>query len=213
MPESVLIAVLLRSGVKGRNVASLAEELLCHYGTLSAMARASAEELADHHGMGRVKAQVLKAALELARRLSDECLEDRPPLRTPGQVAEVLRERARALDQEVLWLLLLDTRYRLLRAPEEISRGILDANLVHPREVFRRAVGHAAAAVILAHNHPSGDTTPSAEDVRVTRQLVEAGRLMDIEILDHVIVGCPSGSDRQAFFSLRESGMVTFGER
>jgi DNA repair protein RadC len=161
--------------------------------------------------MGKVKAQVLKAALELARRVAAERIPDRPSVRTPAQVAEVLGETARVLDQEVLWVMMLDTKYRLLRAPEEISRGILDANLVHPREVFRRAVGHAAAAVILVHNHPSGDTAPSAEDIRVTRQMVEAGRLMDIEVLDHVILGCPSKGSDEAFYSLRESGLVDFG--
>lgn len=209
--ESVLVAILLRSGVQGLSVVDLADGLVLHYGNLTNMARASVEELSRHHGMGKVKAQVLKSALELGRRLTAECVEERPSVRTPEQVAALLKEDARVLDQEVLWLLMLDTKYRLLRPPEEVSRGILDANLAHPREIFRKAVGHAAAAVILAHNHPSGDTTPSAEDIRITKQMVEAGRLMDIDVLDHVILGCPSGNDRKAFFSLRESGMVDFG--
>lgn len=211
VPPEVLLAVLLRTGVQGLSVVELASQLLRHYGSLSDLACASVEELARHRGMGRVKAQVLRAALELARRLSEERVPQRPAVRTPDQVADLLRESARALEKEVLWLLLLDTKYRLLRPPQEVSKGILDANLVHPREVFREAVRHAAAAVILAHNHPSGDSTPSAEDVRITRQLVDAGRIMDIELLDHVIIGRPNDGDTIGWFSLRESGMVKFG--
>jgi DNA repair protein RadC len=206
----ILVAVLLRGGVQGLSVVELAGTLLRHYGSLTEMSRASVDELTRHRGMGRVKAQVLKAALELARRLSEESLPERPAIRAPEQVAELLREPARGCEAEVLWSLLLDSKYRLLRRPVEVSRGILDANLVHPREVFREAVRSSAAALVLAHNHPSGDPHPSAEDLRITRQLVEAGKLIDIEVLDHVILGGATPADPQGFLSLREAGVVAF---
>ena len=114
-----------------------------------------------------------------------------------------------ALKQEVFWALLLDSRNRLIGRPKEISRGLLDSSPVHPREVFSTAISHAAAAVILAHNHPSGDPTPSLEDLRVTRQLVEASRILGIRVIDHVILGRET-DQRPGHFSLREKGLVTF---
>ncbi len=200
--EAMLLAVILRTGARNKNVVDLARELLQQYGDLTAMASASVDELTRHAGMGRVKAQTLKCALELARRLAREERPERPIVRTPEEVVSVLQDEARRHDVEHFWVLLLDTRYRLIREPKEITRGIL--------EVFKEAIRAASAAVVLAHNHPSGDAAPSGEDIQITRRLVDAGKLMEIEVLDHVIIGRPSPEDSQGFCSLRESGLVEF---
>jgi len=206
-----LLAIILRSGVRGRSVMDLADGLLNEYGSLGALAGASVDDLRAIHGMGRVRAQVVKAALELARRLGARGDAAAAPVRTPEDAALLLRHQAITRDVESFWVLLLDRKYRLRRPPLEITRGILDASLVHPREVFKEAIRTSSAALVLVHNHPSGDPTPSPEDVRITRQLVEAGRIVDIEVLDHIILG-RAGEDRpRDFLSLRESGFVAFG--
>lgn len=209
VPDAVLLAILLRSGARGMNVVDLANDMLRSYGTLTELARASVEELMEFKGVGRVKAQMLKSALELARRMAAERQPDRVYVRTPDDVLHLLRETSRPLDQEVFWLLLLDTKNALKKEPVEVTRGILNASLVHPREVFREAIRSAAAAVVLVHNHPSGDPSPSREDLAITRQLIEASKILEIDILDHVILG-QGERPEQACFSLRESGLVKF---
>jgi DNA repair protein RadC len=119
-------------------------------------------------------------------------------------------DEARVLDTEHFWVLHLNAKNQLRARPLCVTRGLLDASLVHPREVFRSAISGATAAVVLAHNHPSGDPQPSAEDIRITRQMVEAGRIIDIKVLDHVVIGRPGGGRDQAFVSLREAGLVSF---
>ena len=211
MTDQQLLALVLRSGVKGRSVMDLAGGLLQEYGSLQGLAEVSTDDLAGIHGMGRVRAQVLKSALELARRLARSQLPQAPSVRTPEAAAALLRHDAATSDVESFWVLLLDRKYALRRPPLRITRGILDASLIHPREVFKEAIRTNSAALVLAHNHPSGDPTPSAEDIRITRQLVEAGRVVDIEVLDHVILGRRPGPGGQDFLSLRESGLVSFG--
>lgn len=210
MTEAGLLALLLRTGAKGVNAGDLGRQLMEHHLNLTQLAQASTEDLAQFKGIGRTKAQILKAALELGRRLAQETLDRRPEVRTPEQAAKVLLPLAQSAVQEHFWVLILDTRYRLCRAPVEVSKGILDASLVHPREVFREAIRASARAVILAHNHPSGEVSPSSEDLRITRQLIDAGRILDIDVLDHVIVGRAAGEGERAFLSLRESGLVPF---
>lgn len=208
--DRVLLAILLRSGVRGHSVVDLADALLNRFGSLPAMAREPVEEIARIPGMGRVRAQVVKAALELSRRMQRSQLVERAEIRTPGDAARLIAADSRALEVEQFWVVLLDTKYRLRRPPQPISRGILDSCLVHPREVFKEAIRACAAAVVLVHNHPSGDPSPSREDIRLTRQLIEVGRIMDIEVLDHVIVGAQSDRHPGGFTSLRESGLVSF---
>ncbi len=210
VPDQVLLAILLRAGTSGFNVVDLAGHLLVRYQSLTALSMASTEELIEVKGMGPVKAQILKAALELARRLSEEATAENPKISTPEEAARLVRERARTCEEEIFWILLLDTRSRLKRPPVEVSRGLINASLVHPREVFKEAIRTSCAAVILAHNHPSGDPSPSAEDLRVTRQLVEAGKIIEIDVLDHVILGRRRDPDGTDFVSLRESGLVKF---
>jgi DNA repair protein RadC len=189
LAETDLLALILRTGMTGLNVVELAETLLLKYGSLSALGRASTAELQEIPGIGKEKAKLLKAALELGRRLVQESVGENPRIASPEEAAAVLRERARGLDREVFWVLLLDIKNRLMVPPCEVSRGTLNSSLVHPREIFKPAIQHSAANVILAHNHPSGDPSPSAQDIKITRKLIEAGRTMEIAVLDHVIIG------------------------
>jgi DNA repair protein RadC len=208
-PDADLLAILLRTGTRGRNVRRIAEQLLEKHRSLTRLSQATVEELMSEPGIGPVKAVTLKAALVLAQRLALEALPDRPAIRTPQDVVGRLRETVRGLERESFWVLLLDTKNRLLEM-EEASRGILNASLVHPRDVFKQAVRASCASVVLAHNHPSGDPTPSAEDIQITRQIVEAGRLIEIAVLDHIILGRMQAGGANEYFSFRESGLVQF---
>ena len=188
--DRVLLAVLLGSGSAGINVAELAERLLIKYGSFLGLARANLDELArdpDLPGVGRVKARILKAAFELARRLAEETREaEGNYVRSPEDAARVLRETAKPLQHERFWVLPLDAKNRLQGRVDELTRGILDASMVHPREVFKRAIAQGCSRLVLVHNHPTGDPTPSAEDLRITRQLVAAGRVLGIEVLERM---------------------------
>lgn len=208
--DAALLAIILRGGVRGQNVIRIAEELLQKHKTLTGIANAPQVDLLEIRGIGPVKAQVLSATLELAKRLIDEGVSHNTAVRTPEDAAGLLREKARTLSKEVFWVIMLDAKNRLKGQPVEISEGLLDASLVHPREVFKKAILSTSAAVILAHNHPSGDPTPSAEDIRITRQLVEAGKIIDIKVLDHVIIGNPEAHRQGGFLSMREAGLVEF---
>jgi len=212
LSDDALLAILLRSGRRGRNVVDLARDVLQAFGGLGPLARASYEELLARRfpGIGRVKAMEIAAALELGRRaVSQATDEDAPVIRDPASVVRALQTSLHGLRQEVFWTLLLDTKHHLIGRPVEVSRGLLDASPVHPREVFATAIRHAAAAVILAHNHPSGDPAPSPEDLRVTRQLVEASRILGIRVLDHIVIGRVAAA-HAGHVSLREQGLVGF---
>lgn len=204
-----LLAIVLRSGARGLNVVDLAEALLRRYGSFAGMASASVEELRKFKGVGRVKAQVLAAALEIGRRLPERGSAG-ASVRNPEDAARLLRAQAQTLEHEVFWTLLLDAKNRLKCKPIAVTSGLLDASLVHPREVFQQAIRQGAAALVLAHNHPSGDPTPSAEDVRITRQLIDSGRIVDIKVMDHVILGRPGDGWHGDYVSLREQGLVNF---
>ncbi|HMP71983.1 MAG TPA: DNA repair protein RadC [Kiritimatiellia bacterium] len=208
--DRVLLSIVLRSGIRGKSVVDVAEDLLLRYGTLQEMSRVSVDELAGVSGVGKVRAQVVKAALELGRRMIRNPVQTAPDVRTPEAAAQVIRERTMGRDTESFWVLLLDTKYRLRRPPQEIGKGTLDACLVHPRDVFKEAIRSCSAAIVMVHNHPSGDPTPSAEDLRITRQLIEAGKIVDIQVLDHIIMGQRTEDRSVDFISLRESGLVGF---
>ena len=209
--DDVLLALLLRTGFKGVNVVDLSKGILRRYASLSAIAEASVADLSLIKGVGPVKAQMLKAALELGRRLGMEMQPARMKIATPVDVFTLLRHHALTLGREMFWVLLLNAKNVLMCQPVDVTAGILDASLVHPREVFREAIRSSAAAVVLAHNHPSGDPSPSSEDLKITRQLIEAGRIVDIKVLDHVILGRSGATHKDGYLSLRESGLVEFG--
>jgi DNA repair protein RadC len=187
LSNAELIAILLRAGVEGKNALQLARELLLDVGGLSGLHRVHYEELCGRRGIGPAKAAQLKAAVELGRRIAVASPDVRPVIRSPEDAASLLVYEMSALEQEHLRVLLLDTKNQLLRSAD-VYRGSLNSSLIRVGEVFRDAVRSNAAAVIVAHNHPSGDPAPSPEDVAVTRALVEAGRLLDIEVLDHLVI-------------------------
>jgi DNA repair protein RadC len=205
IPNAELIAILLRTGTKGSSAIHIAQELLSRFKTLENLAKASLEELQKTKGIGRDKAIALKSAFTLALRMARELRSEAPLLDTPERVAELLREEARLENVERFHVLLLNTRRRLIHL-EKLSQGTLDSLLVHPRDVFRSAIAANASAVILAHNHPSGDPTPSESDIKVTRDLIRAGQLLKIEVLDHIIVGRATDERSKDYASLRELG-------
>jgi DNA repair protein RadC len=205
LTQAELIAILLRTGLRGVNVVRVGENLLKKFGSLNALALASVDELRKVPGIGRDKAATLVAAFALARRMEQERREESPVLDKPETVVGFLRESNRLRNVESFQVLLLNTRKKLIRA-EEISDGTLDTLLVHPREVFRAAIAANAAGVVLVHNHPSGDPTPSDADIKVTRDLIRAGQLLKIEVVDHVIIGRASAERVKDYSSLRELG-------
>ena len=200
-----LIAILLRTGLKGVNVVRVGENLLQKYGSLNALALATVDELKQVPGIGRDKAATLVAAFALAKRMEEERRDESPVLDNPATVVQFMRETNRLNNVESFQVLLLNTRKRLIRA-EPISQGLLDTILVHPREVFRAAILANAAAIVLVHNHPSGDPTPSEADIKVTRDLIRAGQLLKIEVVDHVIIGRATPERTKDYSSLRELG-------
>jgi DNA repair protein RadC len=206
LTHAELIAILLRTGVKGANVVQVGQNLLQRFGnSLNLLAQAAVDELRSIPGVGRDKAATLVAAFALARRLERERLEESPVLDNPVTVASFMRETNRLRNVESFQVLLLNTRKRLIRV-EEISHGLLDTLLVHPREVFRAAIAANAAGVVLVHNHPSGDPTPSEADIKTTRDLIRAGQLLKIEVVDHVIIGRASAERGKDYSSLKELG-------
>jgi DNA repair protein RadC len=203
--DAELIAILLRTGLKGSSAVQVAEHLLQKFGTLDSLSRAGIEDLRQVKGVGRDKAIALKSAFTLARRMASEIRQESPPLDNPERIADLLREENRAYEVEHFQVVLLNTRRKLIRV-ERISQGTLDTILVHPREVFKTAIAANAAAVVLVHNHPSGDPTPSEADIKVTRDLIRAGQLLKIEVLDHVIIGHTTRERPRDYVSLRELG-------
>lgn len=197
-----LVAVLLGTGQAGQDAGQLAAALLAPGGgSLRVLAARPAAELTRASGVGPAKAARLLAAFEIAARLNREQRPELPRIRQPDDVALLLGPRLRDLPVEEFHMLALDSQSRV-RRDVLITRGLLNSALVHPREVFRAAIAEAAAGIIVVHNHPSGDPTPSPEDRAVTRQLVEAGRLLDLPVYDHVILG----GDR--FLSFVSAGLL-----
>lgn len=205
LTHAELIAILLRTGIRGANVVRLGENLLQKYGSLHALALATVDELKSVPGIGRDKAATLAAAFALAKRMEQERREESPVIDNPQTAVSYLRENNRLKNVESFQALLLNTRKRLIRA-EEISKGLLDTVLVHPRDVFRAAIAANAASVVLVHNHPSGDPSPSDADVKVTRDLIRAGQLLKIEVVDHIIIGHATAERSKDYCSLREAG-------
>lgn len=186
--DNELVAVLLGTGVRDRDALAVAAALLAGTDGLAGLARTGMARLSRAPGIGPTRAARLLAALELGRRALAAPRATRPRLGSATAVAAYLQADHAGHPEERFGVLLLDTKHRAIRAVA-ISRGTLDASLVHPREVFRAATEHLAAAVVLFHNHPSGDPAPSADDVHLTRRLVDAGELMGIAVLDHVVLG------------------------
>lgn len=196
-----LLAILLRVGIEGENAVRMAERLLAQVGGLPGLHRATYHDLCQLKGIGPAKAAQLMAAIELGSRIARSTPIEKPIISSPADAANLLMYDMAALDQEYLFVVLLDTRNRVIGKPIEVYHGSLNTSLIRVGEVFREAVRVNAAGLIVAHNHPSGDPSPSPEDVAVTRALVEAGKLLDIDVLDHLVIG------RYRFVSLKERGL------
>lgn len=201
LSNSELLAILLRTGTANESAVRLAGKVLAACGGLRHLTDMTVEQLTAIKGIGQAKALQLKAGIELGRRLSRSRLEDMPAVRSPQDAAELLRDELRYLTKEHFVVLFLNTKNRVI-GKETLSIGSLNASIVHPREVFRSAIQRSSASIICAHNHPSGDPTPSPEDIEVTRRLAAAGKLLGIELLDHVIIA------DQAHASLKEMGYI-----
>lgn len=200
LSDAELLAILLRVGVEGENAVQMGQRLLKNLGGIAGIHRATFEEVCAEHGIGTAKAAQLKAAIELGRRLTLASPEERPSIHSPADAAALVQYEMSALTQEELRILLLDTRNRVLRI-ETIYRGSLNSSQVRVGELFKAAISRNAAAIIIVHNHPSGDPTPSPDDVAVTRAIVQAGKLLDIDVLDHLVIGLGK------FVSLKERGL------
>ena len=184
-----ILALILGRGIAGESVMVTVQRLLSRFGNLKGMANASVEELSQVKGVGLAKASQIKAAFELADRLEGYSeAGEKPVVKTPDDVMSLVRGRLRDQKKEHFLALLLDTRNRLIKV-SEISVGSLDTSIVHPREVFKEAISASAASVIFVHNHPSGDTEASEDDIELTKRLTEAGEIVGIEVLDHIIIG------------------------
>lgn len=205
LSEAELIAILLRTGTRGANAIDVARQLLSKFQTLGALARCSVREIASVKGIGPTKAIQLAAAFGLGQRLARETA-SRLKIDNPEIVRELLGAEMRALQRESLRVLLLDTKYHLLRV-EEISLGSLNESIAHPREIFKPALIYSAFAVIVVHNHPSGDPTPSQADHQLTRRLAEAAKLLQVSLLDHIVLGAPQADGKPDYFSFKEAGV------
>jgi len=200
LSNAELLAILLRVGVPGENSVQVGQRLLQAFGGISGLHRASFEEVCAQHGIGPAKAAQIKAAIELGRRLTQVSIDDRPAIQSPEDAANLVRYEMSSLEQEVLRVILLDTRNRFLEIVE-LYRGSLNSSQVRVGELFRPAIRRNAASMIVVHNHPSGDPSPSPDDIAITRAIVEAGKLLDIEVLDHLIIG------QGRYTSLKERGL------
>ena len=203
LSDSELLAILIKTGSGKQSAVDLAKKLLREYKSLRTLSGLSVADMKQQKfkGIGKVKAIVLAAAFEIARRLASSSKEDHAPIRTPEDVARQYIPQLRDLKQEVFMVLCLSSSNKIIQE-RTITKGLLNSSLTHPREVFREAILENAASVILLHNHPSGNLEPSREDIQITKQLVDAGRIIGISVQDHIIVG------GDGFTSMMERGLM-----
>ena len=195
-----LLAILLRVGVEGENAIQLGQRLLHRFNGLAGLQRASYGEICAQHGIGEAKAAQIKAAIDLGRRLASQTTSERPVVHSPEDAADLVQYEMSALEQEQLRVILLNTRNHVLGI-KTIYQGSLNSSQVRVGELFRPAIRENAAAIIVVHNHPSGDPSPSPDDVAITKVIIEAGKLLDIQVLDHLIIG------QGRFISLNRRGL------
>ena len=195
-----LLQLILGRGVAGESVAVTAQKLLAQFGSLQKLAEASIEELSSIRGIGLAKAAQIKAAFEISRRLSTQVPSYKSKeLNDPEKVYRLIKSKLRDYHKEHFYIIALNSRNYSIA---EVSVGSLNASVVHPREVFAEAIRNKAASVIFAHNHPSGDPEPSEDDLEITKRLVESGKILGIEVLDHIIVA------KDGFFSFKNKGLL-----
>ena len=208
LSDTELIALLLHSGIRGHSVLGLASQLIAQAGSIAGLASWQPEDFRRLKGIGRAKGQQLAALVEIGRRMMKPSPAQTPILNRPELIAEYLAPIAKGLEVEKFWVLCLNRKNRLKKLVE-VTSGTATGSLVHPREAFRAAIQHGATAIAVAHNHPSGDPCPSSSDISVTRRLREAAQAIDIELVDHLILGektaDPAG---QGFYSFRQAGLL-----
>jgi DNA repair protein RadC len=202
LSEAQLLAIILRTGGGGRSAIDLAIEILDSFGDLKKIEAASIGEFAPIKGMGKAKVAQLKAAFELGRRLMDEPSVRGPAFSSGHDVYSYYHCRFKNLEKEVFYCMMLDAKNRVLKDCK-ISEGTLTSSLIHPREAFKDAIKESSASVIFVHNHPSGDPSPSREDISITERLVSVGEVIGIRVLDHIIIG------DEKYTSMREKGYIT----
>ncbi len=200
LTNAELIAILLRVGVVGESAVDVGQRLLRKFGGIGGLHRASVKELMEQHAVGEAKAAQIKAAIELGRRLTLESPAERPSINSPADAAALVQYEMSALEQEHLRVILLDRRNRVLEIVE-VYKGSVNSSQVRVGELFKDAIRANASAIIVVHNHPSGDPTPSPDDVAVTRAIMQAGKLLDVEVLDHMVIG------QGKWVSLKERGL------
>lgn len=201
LSNAELLAILIRTGTISESAVKLADKVLAAAGDLRNLVDLTVEQLETIKGIGKAKALQLKAGIELGRRLSRSGLQDMPLIKSPKDAADLVSDELKYLQKEHFVVLFLNTKNRVI-GKETLSIGSLNASIVHPREVFRSAIQRSSASIICAHNHPSGDPAPSPEDIEVTRRLRDAGQLIGITMLDHLIIA------DQSFVSMKELGLV-----
>lgn len=201
LSDRELLALLLGTGIRGKTALDVAEEILAKNQGFKGLAGLTLEELACFDGVGPAQAAKILATIEIGKRISLRGGELRPIIHSPEDVSSLVMEEMRHYDREHFKTLLLNTKNHVINI-ETISIGNLNSSLVHPRELFKSAIKRSAAAVILVHNHPSGDPRPSREDINITKRLIEAGSILGIEVLDHIIIG------NQTFCSLKEKDLI-----
>lgn len=200
LSEAELLAIILGQGTRRLSALELANAMMMKYRSLRKIKEASLEELIEEKGIGPAKAVTIKAAIEIGRRMSQD-IQQKGTIKSPDDVKNIVMEEMRYFDREHFRVIYLDRKGGMMEM-QDISIGGLHSSIVHPREVFKVAVKKSAASIILVHNHPSGDPTPSAEDIEVTRRLIEAGNIMGITVLDHIIIGDNS------YCSLKTKGLI-----
>ncbi len=200
LSSAELLAILLRTGVPGENAVQMGQRLLKTFGGLAGLHKASFVDVCQQYGIGEAKAAQIKAAIELGRRLAAESPEERPAIHSPADAAALVQYEMAALPQEHLWVILTDTRNRVIKI-EKLYKGSLNSSMVRVGELFKPAIQHHAASILMVHNHPSGDPSPSPEDIALTRAVVQAGKLLDIDLLDHLVIGA------NRYISLKERGL------
>lgn len=199
LSNAELLAIQLRTGAPGENAVQVAQRLLNTFGGVTGLHRAAFDEVCAQHGIGTAKAAQIKSALELGHRMKHEAFE-KAEIHSPEEAAQLILHDMGSLEQEELWVILLDTRNKLISI-ENIYRGSLNSSQVRVGELFKHAIRRNSASIIVAHNHPSGDPLPSPDDIAVTRAIVEAGKILDVDVLDHLVIG--SGK----FTSMKQRGL------
>ncbi len=208
LSDTELLAMLLRSGTRGHDVLTLSSCLISEAGSLSGLIKWKETDFKKLKGIGRVKALQLITVMEIARRVLSQSISTDPIINDAATAGDYLRPLTHGLSVEKFWVLCLNRKNRLIKCVE-VTSGTATSSLAHPREVFREAIRESATAIICAHNHPSGDPAPSSADIKITRQLREAGQAVDIILLDHVILGNSTADPlNRGYYSFRESGLI-----